>query len=564
MQLFKKRKPLTITSSEIQFLDNLSLAILGFDKQNRLIYVSKYLKNQIGHDTIKTGITIFQLLDLLTTIVNPEDIRFLKENLKSNPGWNPTGTRFRYRLNGKVYSSKIILDTLSLKKSRQELSLYYLKEQTETTEPREKSHMTKGLAGNYYLQERLRNVFDKQFIEDKQTALILLSIDQYDLQKDALNEEELKSINLIIQERLKRRFPMMEIISHRWEEGRYAGIMPHVASISELVAHLNSIVAAFDNPILLYTSSRKLQVSMGITLYPSRCSSIQNMINQAEMALTIAARQGGNRYIIYSQELKEGQHRPYLIHSSLPLALEKGELFLKYQPRVNSRGDIISVESLLRWYHPVLGMVSPGEFIPLAEDSGHIIRVGEWVLKQACLQAKKWMDSGIDLVVSVNISPIQIHQFNSYKVIEQILADTGLPPERLELEVTEMTMMNHLEKTVNALRKIHNLGVRISLDDFGTGFSSLSYLGTFPVDILKIDQSFVKDIFRNNNHKSVVQAIHSLARSFRYRIIAEGVETEEQLEILKQIGCDEFQGFYYHKPMTSEEVENLYTLRVVS
>ena len=208
--------------------------------------------------------------------------------------------------------------------------------------------------------------------------------------------------------------------------------------------------------------------------------------------------------------------------------------------------------------------MSPGEFIPLAEDSGQIIRLGEWVLKQACLQAKRWMLNGIDLVVSVNISPIQIHQFNSYKVIEQVLKETGLPPERLELEVTEMTLMNHLEKTVNALRKIHNLGVRISLDDFGTGFSSLSYLGTFPVDILKIDQSFVKDIFRNNNHKSVVQAIYNLARSFRYRIIAEGVETEEQLEILKQIGCDEFQGFYYHKPMTSEEVEDLYIIRVVS
>ncbi len=564
MQLFKKRKLLNITAREIQFLDNLSLSILGFDKKNRLIYVSRYLKDQIGHDTIQTGITNLELLDFLISIVNPEDIRFLKENLKSDPSWDPTGTRFRYRINGKLYSSKIILDTLILKDSGQEVSLFFLKEQRETPETEHLSHIKRSLTGNFYLQEHLKNIFDHQYTEDRQTALFLLSIDQYEQIQNNLTEEELKSMNLIVQERLKRKNPTMDLISHRWEEGRYAGILPRVESITELAKRMNAILTAFEHPILLYTSSRKLQVSMGLTLYPSRCSSIQNMINQAEMALTIAARQGGNRYIIYSQELKEGQHRPHLIHNSLPLALEREEMFLRYQPRVDSRGNIISVETLLRWYHPVLGMVSPGEFIPLAEDSGQIIHVGEWVLKQACLQAKKWMLNGIDLVVSVNISPIQIHQFNSYRVIEQILKETGLPPERLELEVTEMTLMNHLEKTVNALRKIHNLGVRISLDDFGTGFSSLSYLGTFPVDILKIDQSFVKDIIRNNNHKSVVQAIYDLARSFRYRIIAEGVETAEQVEILKQIGCDEFQGFYYHKPMTSEEVEDLYIMRVVS
>ena len=354
MKLFKKRKLLNITAREIQFLDNLSLSILGFDKKDRLIYVSRYLKDQIGHDTIQPGITTLELLDFLISIVNPEDIRFLKENLKANPSWNPTGTRFRYRINGKLYSSKIILDTLVLKDSGQEVSLYFLKEQKETRENEDMSQITTSLSGNCHLQERLKNVFEHQFTENGQTALILLSVDQYEQSRNNLNEEELKSMNLIIQERLKRKNPSMDLISHRWEEGRYAGILPRVESITELASRMNEILTAFDHPILLYTSSQKLQLSMGLTLYPSRCSSIQDMIHQAEIALTIAVRQGGNKYIIYSQELKEGQHRPYLIHNSLPLALKREEMFLRYQPRVDSKGNIISVETLLRWFHPVL------------------------------------------------------------------------------------------------------------------------------------------------------------------------------------------------------------------
>ncbi len=518
----------------------------------------------IGRDILKTGMTNMELLDSLINIVNPEDIRFLKENFQNNPDWNPSGARFRYRLNGKLYTSKITSDRFKPSVNGNEYTLFYLKEQIEAPEPEYKSLMTKGLASHFYLKERLKVLFEQRQSEEYQSALILISLDRYSIIQTSLSEEERSSLNLIIQERLKRTLREMDLISHRWEEGRYSIIVPAIESISELVIQLNRIITTFAQPVLLYTCSQKIELSMGITLYPSRCSSIQSMINQAEMALSIADKQGGNRFIIYSQELKEGQYRPYLIHSSLPLALERNEMFLKYQPRVNSKGDIISVETLLRWFHPVLGMIKPSEFIPLAENSGQIIRLGEWVLKEACVQARKWMLKGIDIAVSVNISPIQIHQFNSYKVIEEILKQTGLPADRLELEVTETTLMNQQEKTISALRSIHNLGVRISLDDFGTGFSSLSYLGTFPVDILKIDQSFVRDIFRNDNHRSVVQAIYSLAKSFRYKIIAEGVETEEQLEILKNIGCDEFQGYYYHKPMSAEEIENLCTLEVVS
>ena len=263
---------------------------------------------------------------------------------------------------------------------------------------------------------------------------------------------------------------------------------------------------------------------------------------------------------LFSVESEERAYRPFLINHNLHGAGERNELALKYQPRINCRGEIVSVESLMRWNHPEIGTVSPDEFIPLAESSGEILPLGEWALREACRQARRWMDRGMDLIVSVNISPIQIHQLNAYQMIRGILEETDLPPGRLELEVTETSMLNNEAGTIRSLRKLHELGIRISLDDFGTGFSSLSYLGSFPVDFLKIDQSFVKDIEKNHNHRSVVQAIMSLARSFRYRLIAEGVETEDQLKILKEMGCHEFQGFYYHQPLRAEEIEELFAL----
>ena len=302
------------------------------------------------------------------------------------------------------------------------------------------------------------------------------------------------------------------------------------------------------------------QLDRALYLAPRREFNPDGLTHKAELPRSLASLQGDNPGNNCLFEEREDLSRPFRIGRNLPGALERKEISLKYQPRINCRGEIVAVESLLRWNHREMGCIPPEEFIPLAESSGEIIPLGEWALRETCRQARKWMDRGINLPISVNISPVQIHQLSAPLLVREILNETGLPPERLELEVTENTMLNREEGTIRSLRELNSMGIRIALDDFGTGFSSLSYLGSFPIDILKIDQSFIRDIERNGDHRTVVEAITFLARSFGCRLIAEGVETEEQLLILKQMGCHEFQGFYYHQPLSAEELEGLYAV----
>ena len=300
--------------------------------------------------------------------------------------------------------------------------------------------------------------------------------------------------------------------------------------------------------------------SIGVALYPNDGTDFEILSQKADTAMYRAKQEGRNNYRFFTAEMQDTSARNLQLVTALRYALERNQLSLHYQPQISiHKNRIIGTEALLRWHHPELGTISPAEFIPIAEDSGLIIPIGEWVLRQAVKQAKLWMEDGLGpLIMAVNISAIQFRHPDLPKLITQILAETGLAPEYLELELTEGVAMYDPQGAIEMMNNLHELGIRMSIDDFGTGYSSLSYLKKFKVYKLKIDQSFVRDISTDPEDKAIVSAIISMSRSLGLQTIAEGVETIEQLTYLRSQGCDEVQGYYYSKPMPSSQVKQYF------
>jgi diguanylate cyclase (GGDEF)-like protein/PAS domain S-box-containing protein len=297
--------------------------------------------------------------------------------------------------------------------------------------------------------------------------------------------------------------------------------------------------------------------SIGVALYPSDGNNLEMLSQKADTAMYRAKHEGRNNYRFFTAAMQATSARNLQLVTALRYALERNQLSLHYQPQVSIHQNcIIGTEALIRWHHPELGSISPAEFIPIAEDSGLIIPIGEWVLRQAVKQAKQWIDDGQDpLIMAVNISAIQFRHPDLPNLVTQILKEIGLAPEYLELELTEGVAMYDPQAAIEIMNNLYELGIRMSIDDFGTGYSSLSYLKKFKVYKLKIDQSFVQDLGTDAEDKAIISAIISMSRSLGLQTIAEGVETIEQLTYLRNQGCDEVQGYYYSKPVPSKQLE---------
>ena len=295
-------------------------------------------------------------------------------------------------------------------------------------------------------------------------------------------------------------------------------------------------------------------LSAGISLSPTDGVDAQTLLRNAGSALHRAKEQEGNNYQIYTADMSAQALQHLALENSLRQALGREEFMLHYQPQVCiPTGRIVGMEALVRWQHPERGLVSPGAFIPVAENSGLIVPLGEWILRTACSQNMKWQETGMaPLRVSVNLSPRQFRQPNLVEMVDQTLRETGMAPQFLELEITETSMMRNVESAIQTLRGLQALGVQIAIDDFGTGYSSLSYLKNFPISTLKIDQSFVRDAVTDRADAAIVKTIIALGHSLELTVKAEGVETEEQLEFLRRLECDEMQGYLFSKPLPPE------------
>jgi len=317
------------------------------------------------------------------------------------------------------------------------------------------------------------------------------------------------------------------------------------------------LMDAFATPIIKDGLELFLTASVGVAMTPEDGDDAQSLIMNAEAAMASAKRSGGNGLSFYAREMSASSAEKLVLETHLRHAVQRGELFLNYQPILNGQtGRPSGVEALLRWKHPQCGVVAPDRFIPLADESGLIVEIGAWVMREACTQGKRWHRQGMDdLSVSVNVSAVQFAQPRLLETVRTTLEDTGFPPEKLVLEITESVLMKDAETTIGMLKALKNMGVRISMDDFGTGYSSLSYLKRFPIDIVKIDKSFVRDINEDEDDAAIIRVIIALARSLRLTTVAEGVETPEQYGFLRREQCDRFQGYLFSRPVDADLLE---------
>jgi EAL domain-containing protein (putative c-di-GMP-specific phosphodiesterase class I) len=296
--------------------------------------------------------------------------------------------------------------------------------------------------------------------------------------------------------------------------------------------------------------------SIGIAVFPGATKDAQRLLKDANTAMHEAKESGCNRCVFYTQEMNALALQDHDFELGLHNALAKQDFIIQYQPRVNAAlGAVTGVEALLRWQHPSRGLIMPDIFIPMLEDTGLIIRVGEWVLQQACVQCKRWHDSGhSSLRVSVNISMKQFRGGSLLTSVRRALKKSGLPARFLELELTESVLVNDAEHALSLMNELKKIGVWISIDDFGTGYSSLNYLRHFPIDLLKIDRSFINEVTTNPSDAAITTTIAAMAQNLNIGILAEGVETHEQEEFLKSVGCHEMQGSLFSKPVAVEQV----------
>ena len=337
-------------------------------------------------------------------------------------------------------------------------------------------------------------------------------------------------------------------------------ILEDVGNVENTKIIAEKVQVALLEPVMVDGREVFINSSIGIGLYPVNAADVDTLIQTADIAMYHAKQMGRNTFEFYEPQMNANAAARLDMQNLLRRALTREEFVLYYQPKISiESGDICGVEALIRWKSGELGLVPPDRFIPLAEETGLIVPIGEWVLRTACVQNRLWHEQGRGrLVVSVNLSPRQFRQRNLVELVQRILQETGLPPEYLELEITESMMMHQAEEAIAVLTQLHDLGVRLAVDDFGTGYSSLAYLKRFPVDQLKIDRSFVRDLITDQDDKSIVAAIIAMARSLDLRVVAEGVETKQHLDVLRTLACDEYQGYYFSKPIPAHDFAELW------
>jgi diguanylate cyclase (GGDEF)-like protein/PAS domain S-box-containing protein len=417
-----------------------------------------------------------------------------------------------------------------------------------------------GLPNRTLFKDRLSQALLEADRKAHQVAVLLLDIDHFEAANDTLGHE---GGNLLLQataRQLQDCFGAMDTVA-RFGVDKFGVILAQVAHVDDVTRAVQHVVDTFRESIDILGNELFVTFGMGIALYPVDGGGVDTLLRNASSAMYVAKAAGSNSYQFYSAAMTERAIGHMVLQAGLRRALDKAELLLHYQPQVDcASGRITGVEALLRWQHPDKGMISPAQFIPVAEETGLIVPIGEWVLRTACLQAKAWQEAGLPpMRMAVNLSARQFRDPRFGRCVLDILNETGLEARYLELEITESILMDGLDSVNAVLQEFKQAGILISLDDFGTGYSSLSYLKRFPVDKLKIDQSFVRDVLTDASDASLVRAVIAMARALRLKVIAEGVETQGQCDFLRADGCDELQGYHIARPMPAAHIAGFVT-----
>lgn len=416
-----------------------------------------------------------------------------------------------------------------------------------------------GLANRLLFKERLEEANQRvRQGTSRNLALLHIDLDRFKLLNDSLGPELADQVLQKIAERLTKALPEADTIS-RLSSDEFAVLFDAYGSLTSLARVATRLLGKLSRPIVVDGHELVVSASMGISLLPDGARDIAQLVSQANKAMQQAKHMGGGTFQFFSHSLQHSTLERLQLENQLRKAIGERKLSVFYQPKLCLKnGRLDSAEALVRWDHPELGSVSPSDFIALAEETGLIVLIGEFVLREACRQAAQWQQAGLAPIrVSVNLSGHQLRQGNLVSLVRQVLEDTGLAPHCLELEITESQLLENVDYVIATFQQLHELGVKLAIDDFGTGYSSLSYLKRFAVDYVKIDQTFIRGVGTCVEDDAITKAIIAMAHSLELKVVAEGVENEVQLAFLKEHQCDEVQGYLISSPTNAQAMADL-------
>ncbi|MDB5960162.1 MAG: diguanylate cyclase, partial [Massilia sp.] len=415
-----------------------------------------------------------------------------------------------------------------------------------------------GLPNRSVLQDRLGQAVAYSDRTKRPVWVMLIDLDRFKFVNDSMGHKAGDVLLMTVAARLRSALRETDTVA-RLSGDEFVVLLTEHEDQQLSVDIVRRLMDSVAQPVMLGIKEFFVTCSIGMSVYPLDGAPADSLIEMADIAMYRAKKLGRNNFQFYTPAMNEEAMERVRIESALRNALERNEFVLHYQPQVDLQsGQIVGMEALIRWQHPEMGMVAPSRFIHVAEETGLIVPIGAWVLRTACHQNKAWHDSGVGaLRIAVNLSARQFGAANLVDDLRKVLEETGLNPACLEIELTESLFMSDVGVAVDLLHTMKSLGVKLSIDDFGTGYSSFSYLSRFPIDVLKIDRSFVAAIARDSNDAAIVASIINLAHNLKLSVIAEGVETAAQLEYLQRHGCDQMQGYYFSKPLPAEQFKNL-------
>lgn len=551
----KERKKAELRLSiTYEVIENSKEAIFIADSKLRFIYINKSFSRLTGYSEEETLNRRINEVARNNTNIYTE----VTEQLNENGAWsgefyevNKDGQRYPVFLSIKSIKSEHsnevhyigIFEDLTLLKANEE-NINYLKKYDALT----------GLPQKSIFIEKLDRIINEGKSKNKIIGVMTLGLDDFKFINEAMGHLSGDTLLFQLSERLREYIKNNDDLA-RITGDEFAIILDNITKIHQITDMANRILGIFSKPFIIQGKEIFVTASIGISIYPVDGSQAEVLIMNATSAQNHVKKNGKNNYQLYSKKMNEDAYETLEMITSLRHAIDKEEFILHYQPQVNlATGNITGMEALIRWNHPTLGLLYPDKFISLAEKTGMIVPMSEWVLKEACEQNKRWHNKGYDnLLVAVNLSAIQFKKKDLAKKIKEILETTKISPKFLEIEITEGILMENVEQAIEVLSELKEIGVNIAIDDFGTGYSSLNYLRQFPIDRLKIDRSFIMGIPDIDNG-SIANIIIELAKSLNLKVIAEGVETIEHLKFLKERNCDEMQGYYFSKPLSVDKI----------
>jgi diguanylate cyclase (GGDEF)-like protein/PAS domain S-box-containing protein len=415
-----------------------------------------------------------------------------------------------------------------------------------------------GLPNRVTLNERLSRDLARARRKEETIGVVMIDLDRFKEVNDTLGHNAGDRLLQEVAERLSSCIRETDTVA-RMSGDEFCVILPDQADEHTVTTAARRIHRAFASPFLLDGQEMNITASLGLSMFPSNGDTVETLVKNADIAMFRAKAQGKDALQVFSEEMSAAVAQRIETEKALRTASVRNEFVNYYQPEIDLRtGRIIGAEALIRWLRPGKGLIPPMQFIPVAEETGAILPISEWAIETACAQAKIWQSEGFSpFRMSVNVSGRLFQQYDLVRTITQVLGNTGLDPGSLEVEITESIAMKNLDSTLEVLWSLNRLSIRVAMDDFGTGYSSLAYLRKFPIQLLKIDRAFIKDLIRNPEDQAIVKAIIAMAHTLKIEVIAEGVETAEQLDFLKTHGCDKVQGFLFSKPVPAEEFVKL-------